>query len=83
MMDFILVVILEDGFLRDIMVVLDSMRQCKELVDVIFVVENCEIVVYCVILVVCSLYFRVMFLFGFFEVSELKIVLREVDGNVV
>lgn len=63
-------VVIEEFFFRDILEVLDSMRWCKELFDVIFVVDECEIIVYWVILVVCSLYFRVMFLLGFFEVSE-------------
>lgn len=65
------------------MAVLDSMRQRKELADVTLVVENREIVAHRAILAACSPYFRAMFLSGFSEASEPKIVLREVDGNAV
>lgn len=82
-MDSTSIVIVEDSLPRDIMAVLDSMRRRKELSDVTLVVEDREIVAHRAILAACSPYFRAMFLSGFSEASEQKIVLKEVDANAV
>ena len=82
-MDSTSVVIVEESLPRDIMEVLDSMRQSKELSDVTLVVEDREIVAHRAVLAACSPYFRAMFLSGFSEASEQKIILKEVDANAV
>lgn len=82
-MDSTSIVIMESNLSTDIMAVLDNMRRHNELSDVTLVVDNREIVAHRAILAACSPYFRAMFLSGFSEATESKIVLKEVDGNAV
>lgn len=82
-MDSTSIVIMESNLSTDIMAVLDNMRRYNELSDVTLVVDNREIVAHRAILAACSPYFRAMFLSGFSEATESKIVLKEVDGNAV
>ena len=82
-MDSTSTLILDDSLPRDILEVLDDMRQRRELADVTLVVGDSEIFAHKLILAACSPYFRAMFHSGFLEASEQKVILREVDASAL
>lgn len=75
--------IVEDSLPRDILQVLNSMRDNKELCDVTLIVESHEIHAHKAILAACSPYFRAMFLSGFAEASEDKVTLKDVNPDAL
>ena len=71
--------IVEDSLPNDILQVLNSMREHRELCDVSLMAENNEIHAHRAILAACSPYFRAMFLSGFAEAKEDKVTLQGVS----
>ena len=73
------VVIQEDSLAKETLRTLNQMRVQRELCDIILLVNGTEIVTHRAILAACSPYFRAMFLSGFIEALQPRVVLKDVD----
>ncbi|KAK3730468.1 hypothetical protein QZH41_004172 [Actinostola sp. cb2023] len=75
--------IFEESLSRDILEVLNSMRQYTELCDVNLLVEGTTITAHRAILAASSPYFRAMFLSGFSEVNEDCIQVKDMEAEAL
>lgn len=69
----------EESLARETLNTLNQMRSHNELCDITLLVNDCEIPTHRAILAACSPYFRAMFLSGFVESFQSRVVLKDVD----
>lgn len=73
----------EESLARETLGTLNEMRSHHELCDITLLVNDCEIPTHRAILAACSPYFRAMFLSGFVESFQSRVVLKDVETEAL